>query len=106
MIEQYYQNAITKPGFPQIVDMVSKHLNISIDEICGPSRKAPVVHARHITIFLTRRVTGDSWKHIGSMLGDRDHTSIMHGYQKIDDQMHNDRDLLGQVKGFMKQLQH
>jgi chromosomal replication initiator protein len=105
MIEQYYQNVVTKPGFPQIVEMVGRYLNISTEEIKGPSRKAPVVHARHITIFLTRRVTGDSWKHIGSMLGDRDHTSIMHGYQKIDDQMHNDKELLGQVKGFMKQLQ-
>jgi chromosomal replication initiator protein len=105
LVDQYYQPSFTKPGFPQIVEIVSKQLNISIDEIKGPSRKAPVVHARHITIFLTRRITGDSWKHIGSMLGDRDHTSIMHGYQKIDDQMHHDNELLGQVKGFMRSLQ-
>jgi chromosomal replication initiator protein len=105
IVEDYYQSSIIKPGFPQIVDMVSKQFNVSIDEIRGPSRKAPVVHARHITIFLTRRVTGDSWKHIGSMLGDRDHTSIMHGYQKIDDMMHHDGDLLKQVKVLMKGLQ-
>ena len=104
IVEQYFQNAFSKPGFGQIVDLVSQQFNISIDEMKGPSRKAPVVHARHIAIFLTRRITGDSWKHIGSQFGDRDHTSIMHGYQKIDELMHHDRELLGQVKSLMKNL--
>lgn len=104
IVEQYYQHTVAKPGFNQIVDLVSNHFNISVEEMKGPSRKAPVVHARHIAIFLTRRITGDSWKHIGSQFGDRDHTSIMHGYQKIDEQMHHDKELLGQVKGLLKSL--
>lgn len=104
IVEQYFHNAFSKPGVGQIVDLVSNQYNISIDEIKGHSRKAPVVHARHIAIFLTRRITGDSWKHIGSQFGDRDHTSIMHGYQKIDELMHHDKELLGQVKSLMKNL--
>ncbi len=104
IIDQYYQHTVSKPGFNQIVDLVSNTFNITIDEMRGPSRKAPVVHARHIAIFLTRRITGDSWKHIGSQFGDRDHTSIMHGYQKIDEQMHHDKELLGQVRGLMRTL--
>ncbi|MCX6341807.1 MAG: hypothetical protein NTU72_05435 [Fimbriimonadales bacterium] len=84
---------------------VSERFNVSMDEMKGPSRKAPVVHARHIAIYLTRRITGDSWKHIGSHLGNRDHTSIMHGYQKIDDMLHHDKDLLAQVKFLKKQLE-
>jgi chromosomal replication initiator protein len=105
VVEQYFQADYSKPGFNQIVQLVSEKLNISVEEIKGASRKAPVVHARHITVYLTRRITGDSWKHIGSHLGDRDHTSIMHGYQKIDDMMHHDKELLSQVKTLMKQLQ-
>lgn len=104
IVEKYFHDAFSKPGFGQIVDMVSTQYNISIDDIKGPSRKAPVVHARHIAIFLTRRITGDSWKHIGSQFGDRDHTSIMHGYQKIDELMHHDKELLGQIKSLMKNL--
>ncbi|MBI1335040.1 MAG: chromosomal replication initiator protein DnaA [Armatimonadetes bacterium] len=104
IVEQYYQNSFSKPGFNQIVDLVSTQFNITVEEMKGPSRKAPVVHARHIAIFLTRRITGDSWKHIGSQFGDRDHTSIMHGYQKIDEQMHHDKELLGQVKSLLKSL--
>lgn len=104
LVDQYYQDAFTKPGFQQIVEVVSNHMNISVEDMQGASRKAPIVHARHVAIYLTRRITGDSWKHIGSQFGDRDHTSIMHGYQKIDEMMHHDRELLGQVKGLMRQL--
>jgi chromosomal replication initiator protein len=105
LVEKYYQADYSKPGFQKIALAVSERFNVSMDEMKGPSRKAPVVHARHIAIYLTRRITGDSWKHIGSHLGNRDHTSIMHGYQKIDDMLHHDKDLLAQVKFLKKQLE-
>jgi chromosomal replication initiator protein len=99
MVELYYRSGIlAKPSFDQIVGAVSKHYKIASDEIKGTSRKAPIVHARHIAIFLTREITGDSWKHIGGLFGDRDHTSMMHGYQKISEMMSQDKDLRSVVK--------
>ncbi len=105
IIEQYYKNrAFQKPDFDQIVDAVSRHFKISIEEIKGVSRKAPIVHARHIAVFITRELTGDSWKHIGSLFGDRDHTSMMHGYQKISEMMIRDRELRSSVKQLIRNL--
>lgn len=105
LIEQHFrQGALEKPGFDLIVDSVSKHFKISSEEIRGVSRKAPIVHARHIAVFVTREITGDSWKHIGSLFGDRDHTSMMHGYQKINEMMHRDRDLRATVKMLIRNL--
>jgi chromosomal replication initiator protein len=105
MVEQHYRTGISqKPAFMQIVDAVSKHFKIPTDEIKGIKRNAPIVHARHIAVFLTRELTGDSWKHIGSLFGDRDHTSMMHGYQKISEMMHQDRDLRATVKMLMRNL--
>jgi len=105
MVEQHYKTGILrKPSFNQIVDTVSKHFKIATDEIKGVKRNAPIVHARHVAVFLTRELTGDSWKHIGSLFGDRDHTSMMHGYQKISEMMHQDRDLRGTVKMLMRNL--
>jgi len=99
MVELYYRaGALAKPSFDQIVSTVSKHYKIPPDDIKGTSRKAPIVHARHIAIFLTREITGDSWKHIGGLFGDRDHTSMMHGYQKISELMNQDKDLRSVVK--------
>lgn len=105
MVEQYYRSrAQAKPSFSQIVEAVGKHFNIACDEIKGTSRKAPIVHARHIAVFITREITGDSWKHIGHLFGDRDHTSMMHGYQKISEMMVRDRELRVSVKQLMRTL--
>lgn len=105
MVEQYYRSgSLEKPGFEQIVNAVSKHYKISQDDIKGASRKAPIVHARHIAVYITREITGDSWKHIGGLFGDRDHTSMMHGYQKISELMHYDKDLRAQVKMLIRNL--
>ena len=105
VVEQYYRSSgHAKPGFDQIVGTVSQHFKIPTDDIKGTSRKAPIVHARHIAVYITREITGDSWKHIGSLFGDRDHTSMMHGYQKISEMMNADRDLRAQVKGLIRNL--
>ena len=105
MVEQYYRTAVhAKPGFEQIVGTVGGHFKISADEIKGTSRKAPIVHARHIAVHITRDITGDSWKHIGSLFGDRDHTSMMHGHQKIQLMMKDDPDLAATVKMLKKTL--
>jgi len=105
MVEQYYRaGLLAKPGFTQIVDAVGKHYRIPADDIRGISRKAPIVHARHVAVFITREITGDSWKHIGGLFGDRDHTSMMHGYTKISEMMHQDKDLRASVKMLIRNL--
>ncbi|MGV3618985.1 MAG: chromosomal replication initiator protein DnaA [Fimbriimonas sp.] len=105
IVDQYYRaSGFAKPGFEQIVGQVSQHFKIPADDIKGTSRKAPIVHARHVAVYITREITGDSWKHIGSLFGDRDHTSMMHGYQKISEMMNADKDLRAQVRGLIRNL--
>lgn len=105
LVEQYYRTGtMQKPSFPQIAEMVGKHFKVSPEEIKGHSRKAPFVHARHIAVYVTREITGDSWKHIGSLFGDRDHTSMMHAYQKISEMMVRDRELRSTVKMLIRNL--
>jgi chromosomal replication initiator protein len=105
MVEQYYRaGVLVRPSFNHIVDAVAKHYGVPTDDIMGLSRKAPIVHARHIAIYVTREITKDSWKHIGALFGDRDHTSMMHGYQKISEMMASDRDLRTTVKTLIRNL--
>lgn len=104
-VERYYSTITTsKPNFEQILDTVSKHFQIPVNDIKGQSRKAPIAHARHIAVFITREITGDSWKHIGALFGDRDHTSMMHGYRKIRSLMNRDKDLNATVRLLIRDL--
>lgn len=106
LVEQHYRTGVlAKPTFGQIVSAVSKFYDIPVDQIKGQRRNAPIVHARHVAVFVTRELTQDSWKHIGTLFGDRDHTSMMHGYQKIHERVHSDRTLRGEVKQIMRLLQ-
>jgi len=105
IVERHYTSFFhTKPGVNQIVAAVGKHYRIPIEEIKGVSRKAPIAHARHVAVFIAREITGDSWKHLGAQFGDRDHTSMMHAYQKISEMMATDRDLSAVVKMLIKDL--
>lgn len=105
VVEKYYTaGVLAKPSFMQIVDTVGKHYKIPTDDIKGISRKAPIVLARHIAVYITREITGDSWKHIGGLFGDRDHTSMMHGYTKISEMMNGDKDLRATVKMLIRNL--
>jgi len=105
MVEEYYEQVgAAKPSFDQILGLVSKHFRIDVEEIRGISRKAPIAHARHVAVYMTREITGDSWKHIGALFGNRDHTSMMHGYKKIREMMNRDKDLNSSVKMLMRDL--
>lgn len=105
VVEQYYQSmSHAKPGFRQVMEMVGKYYKISVAEIESPSRKAPVVHARHVAVYLMREISGDSWKHIGNQCGDRDHTSMMHAHQKISEMIERDRQFAGTITALMQDL--
>ncbi len=105
IVERYYRTGVlAKPSFNQILETVGRHYKISPEEIRGVSRKAPIVHARHIAVYVAREITKDSWKHIGTLIGDRDHTSMMHGYQKISEMMHQDKSLSATIKMLIQTL--
>ncbi len=105
IVELHYKHVgSTKPSFDQIISAVSRMCRVEQEEIRGVSRKAPIAHARHVAVYVTREITGDSWKHIGALFGNRDHTSMMHGYKKIREMMNRDRDLSTSVKGLIRDL--
>ena len=105
LIERHYRGgSMAKPSPDQVIEAISKRFSVSKDDIMGSSRKAPIVFARHIAIYIWREITKDSWKHIGTIFGDRDHTSMMHAYQKISTSMIKDKDLTGTVKTLIREL--
>lgn len=100
----YASSAIGKPSLTQILDVVSRFYRIPVEDIRGTSRKAPIAMARHVAVYLTREVTGNSWKHIGHQFGDRDHTSMMHAYEKISKMADVDKDFANVMRSLMRNL--
>lgn len=67
----------------QLISIVAKHFDFKNKDVVGKSRKADLVFARHIAIFLLREETGLQLTKIGELMGGRDHTTIMHASEKI-----------------------
>jgi chromosomal replication initiator protein len=82
----------------QILQAVSQYYDFTVDEICSPSRSRPLVAARQMAMYLIRTLcTGYSFPDIAKVLNRADHTTVMHGYYKIANQLGEKRSLYEQV---------
>lgn len=82
------QNIITpdkpKEITPQlIIEVVSEHCQISMDQMISKRRSNNISHPRQIAMYLCKGMTDSSLDYIGSLLGGRDHSTIDHGIKKI-----------------------
>jgi len=86
------------PADPQaILKAVSGYFNLSLAQLSGKSRAKPIAEARHIAMFLLREDCELALKQIGLLLGHRDHSTVIHGVQKITNALSTDPRLAEQL---------
>ncbi len=66
-----------------IKEEVAARFNLRRQALEGASRKKEISQARHIAIFLAREMTDHSFPAIGREFGNRDHTTVMHSYVRV-----------------------
>lgn len=66
-----------------IKETVSKYFSIDKDDLSGSKRSNDIAFPRQIAMYLCREVAGMSFPQIGADFGNRDHSTVMHGYNKI-----------------------
>jgi chromosomal replication initiator protein len=67
----------------EILARVAAYYGVSMEELLGPRRNRAVAMARQVAMYLVRDLTSLSLPQIGRVLGDRDHTTVMYGVEKI-----------------------
>jgi chromosomal replication initiator protein len=70
-----------------ILEETANYFSLSIADLMSKSRSRPLTQARHIAMYLTRECTGLSLVKIGEIFGGRDHTTVLHGINKVEDEM-------------------
>ncbi len=73
-----------------IKKVVSEYYRVSIDDIISKSRKLEIAIARHMAIYLTKMLTPLSLKMIGANFGKRDHSTVLHSCQTIENYIETD----------------
>ena len=81
-----------------INDIICQFYNVDREDILGPRRNKEYVRPRQILMFILKNELGMSYPVIGRHLGGRDHTTIMHGYEKIDKELKKNSDLFEELK--------
>ncbi len=74
-----------------IVEIVAEHFQKTPEQLRSKSRSSDIVRPRQIAMFLCKNMTDSSLAAIGEILGGRDHSTIIHGIEKIEeDYAHNE----------------
>lgn len=91
----------------EIIKSVCNFYNIKLTQIKSPKRDASLVKARQIAMYLLQKELKLTLVEIGNLLGGRDHTTIMHGVEKIEkalslpsENQHLNSEILGISKSF------
>jgi chromosomal replication initiator protein len=67
----------------QIIDAVARYFNLDHEMLQSKKRDKQLTSARHVAMYLIREETNCSLIEIGRLLGGRDHSTVLHGCQKI-----------------------
>ena len=74
----------------QIIEAVAQFYNLETKDLLGRRRSKDIVIARQMAMYLAREETNASLPQVGRALGGRDHTTVLHGYEKIHTQVEED----------------
>jgi chromosomal replication initiator protein len=88
-----------------VVAYVSAQMDTPQQAILGPKRSKHIVWPRQVAIYLTRELTDLSLVDIGRYFGGRDHSTVLHAYNKVGDLIADDEKVMWLINNFKSALQ-
>jgi chromosomal replication initiator protein DnaA len=87
-----------------IQDVVANYFNLKVDDLKSSRRTRNVAFPRQIAMYLSRKLTDMSLPKIGEEFGGRDHTTVIHAYEKISTNLKVDESLQNAVNDLAKRI--
>lgn len=84
----YVDNSIKK-----IMSCTANYFNLTVDDLKGKRRSKDIANARMIAMYLCRTKTDETYPRIGLEFGGRDHSTVIHAYEKINEDIRKNPDL-------------
>lgn len=82
-----------KLDYKKVFAEINRYFNIKMSDITGPRRKKELVLPRHLAMYFLYEECQIPYERIGNLLGGRDHTTVLHGVDKIRQNQSKDREL-------------
>ena len=88
-----------------IMVFISAQMEISQQAMVGPKRSKDIVWPRQVAIYLTRELTDLSLVDIGRHFGGRDHSTILHAYNKVSELVADNEKIMWLINNYKNALQ-
>ncbi len=89
----------------KIKEIVASYFRLKLDDLIAKKRTRNVAYPRQIAMYLAREMTDSSLPRIGEVFGGRDHTTVIHAYEKISKERADDAKLDQTIKELTKRVQ-
>ena len=86
-----------------IIEIVAEHFHITPADIYSNKRTANIAYPRQVAMYLCKE-NGTTLKKIGDIMGGRDHTTVMHGVEKIEKELQNNDSTIRTIGTIRKQI--
>jgi len=93
-----------KVGIDRIQKKVSEYFNIKLSDLKGRRRNRAVAYPRQVAVYLARELTEYSLPELGEFFGGRDHTTILHAYEKILKDLKNNKSTKDLINRLMNEI--
>lgn len=87
-----------------IINVVGEHFDLTVTEIFSDNRRRNIAYPRQISMYLCRKLTSISLSEVGKMMGNRDHSTILHGCNKIETDLKKDATLQNTIDILIKKI--
>ena len=87
-----------------IIEVVSEHFQISLDQMISKNRSNNIARPRQIAMYLCKTMTDIPLDSIGALLGGRDHSTIIHGINKIGDEYESNSQTKNLIETIKKKI--
>src|SRR5690625_5241705 len=83
---------------------IAEQYSITVDDLLSKKRTQAIAFPRQIAMYLSRELTDNSLPKIGESYGGRDHTTVIHAYRKISEQIEQDLSFASEINSHIEQL--
>lgn len=88
----------------RIQKIVSEYFQISVEDIRSKKRSSNISFPRQIAMYLCREMTSESFPKIGTEFGGKDHSTVMHSVEKIENEIKVNKDLANIIEKLKKDI--
>lgn len=104
ILDEFSVQTINNVTIDKIIDYVCKIYNMQYDDIVGKKRPKNIAMARQVAMYLCRKITDASLPKIGQAFGGRDHTTVIHAYEKIEKMRKEDKSFENQLQQYEEKI--